>query len=99
MANTYRLWFRQTYQLAPTDPRYLAASDEDIQAEYWAYEYQKGGVKEEYEDEGFDKDAAIREAEERAEARERAAREAALAAAATVPDVAAAVDDWEEVEV
>jgi hypothetical protein len=88
MANTYRLWFRQTYRLAPTDPRYLTATDEDIEAEYWAYEYQKGGVKEEYEDEDFDTNAAVREAEERAAARERAALE--------VTPIAT-VDDWEEV--
>lgn len=36
MANTMDFAFRRRYQLPPTDPRYLAATDEEIVADYWA---------------------------------------------------------------
>lgn len=34
---TYRFWFRQKYQLPPTDPRYLAATEEEMIADFWAH--------------------------------------------------------------
>ncbi len=74
MANSYRLWFRDKYQLAPTDPRYLAATDEMIQSEYWAYWYEKNPRVEEFEDTEFDQSAYLREIEQRAEEAAEAAR-------------------------
>lgn len=97
MANTFALWFRQKYNLAPTDPRFLAATPEDIEAEYWAYHYQENKVKEQFEDDEFDQAAELRRIEEAAEARE---REAAAAALTSLPDDApdpSTVSDWEEV--
>lgn len=98
MANTFALWFRQKYNLPPTDPRFLAATPEDMEAEYWAYRYQESNVTEEFEDHEFDQEAEIRRIEEAAEARERAAAEAAAKAPKPepIPDPAA-VQDWEDV--
>jgi len=78
------LWFRDKYCLAPTDPRYLAATDELIETEWWAYQYQAGKVQEEYVDEGFDADTYAAEIEQEAVERERAA--------------AAVTNDWEDVD-
>jgi hypothetical protein len=98
MANTFALWFRQKYNLPPSDPRFLALTPEDIEAEYWAAHYQSNKVTEEFEDNEFDQDAEIRRIEEAAEARERAAAEAAANAPKPepLPDPAT-VKDWEEV--
>jgi hypothetical protein len=107
MANSLALWFRRTYQLAPTDPRFLAATLEDIEAEYWAYHYQDKKVVEEFEDEDFDQEAELRRIEEAAEARERAAAAAAASASSDAAPVVAdpsdsldlsGVDDWEDVD-
>lgn len=38
----------------PTDPRFLAMTPEDIEAEYWAHEFAEHGIQEEIEDENFD---------------------------------------------
>lgn len=40
--------------MAPTDPRFLQMTPEDIEAEYWAYYYEKNSHQEEYEDDDFD---------------------------------------------
>jgi hypothetical protein len=107
MANSLALWFRRTYQLAPTDPRFLAATLEDIEAEYWAYHYQDKKVVEEFEDDEFDQEAELRRIEEAGEARERAAAAAAASASGdahtSAPDPAesldlSGVDDWEDVD-
>jgi len=82
LANSYELWFRNKYQLAPTDPRFLSATAEEIEAEYWAYQYQDNKVQDEIEDEDFDLAAVLAEFEEQAGA---------------VPPVDATDDDWEEV--
>jgi hypothetical protein len=54
MAETYQFWFRRKYNLPPSDPRFLALTPEDVEAEYWAYEYAEAGGKEEFEDDDFD---------------------------------------------
>ena len=41
MVGTYHLWFRQKYNLPPTDPRFLNATDEEIEADFWAHYYQE----------------------------------------------------------
>lgn len=33
------LWFRRTFNLPPTDPRYLHATLDDMLTEYWAHHY------------------------------------------------------------
>lgn len=100
MANSYNLWFREKYRLAPTDPRYLAATLEDIEAEYWAYHYQDKKVTEEFEDDDFDKDKILREIDAEAEAEEQAQR-VSNPPGPVVPDEPpidpAAVNDWEDV--
>jgi len=30
-------WFRQQYNLPPTDPRYLNATDEEMKVDYWMH--------------------------------------------------------------
>lgn len=59
MANSLEFWLRRKYSLAPTDPRFLAMTPEDIEAEYWAHYYYENRSVEEVEDEDFDLDAEI----------------------------------------
>jgi hypothetical protein len=87
LAGTYELWFREKYNLPPTDPRFLAMTEEDIEAEWWAYKFQENKSSVEFDDD--DENAASdyltqinREAEE---------AEAANGGA-TQPDEA--LDDW-----
>ncbi|MGF6641770.1 hypothetical protein [Paraburkholderia sp. MM6662-R1] len=91
MARTYALWFRQQYRLAPTDPRFLQATAEEIEAEYWAYHYQANPAQEEYEDDEFDLEAEKERIRAQAEARE--------AAQANGTPPATGDDDWEEVKI
>jgi len=61
LAGTYDLWFRRTYNLAPTDPRYLDATPEQMLTDYWAHHYDDrrlAGKPDEIEDEdeSFDED-------------------------------------------
>ena len=71
MAKSYQLWFREKYNLAPTDERYLNATSEQIEAEYWAYYYQNNKVTDEIEDVDFDLDAEVAAIEREAEEMER----------------------------
>ena len=82
-ANSHRLWFRDKYGLAPTDPRYLAMTDEGIEAEYWAYQYQADKVSDEIE-EDYDFDMAAEVARIEAEAERNRPTPV--------------VDDWEDVD-
>lgn len=60
LSQTYAFWFRKTYQLAPTDPRYLAMTEEDVMTEFWAYELSnRDSSEEEIEDEEFDLDEVL----------------------------------------
>lgn len=60
-----QFWFRQKYQLPPTDPRFLALTPEDIEVEYWAHQYfEKPDSAEEFEDDDFDVDAIMAAAED-----------------------------------
>lgn len=56
--DTYAFWFRRRYNLPPLDPRFLAMTPEDVEAEYWAYYYLDNPPGDEYEDESFDADLA-----------------------------------------
>ena len=68
MAGTPELWFRRTYKLPPTDPRFLDATAADILTELYAYHYddlrREGRVEDEIEDEGFDLDDVLRDTED-----------------------------------
>jgi hypothetical protein len=57
-------WFRRQYSLAPTDPRFLDATIEDIETDYWAHYYANNPAKEELEDDDFDLEAELRDAEQ-----------------------------------
>lgn len=59
IAGTLEFWYRRTYQLAPTDPRFLDSTLEQIETEYWAYHYHANPAREEIEDEDFDLQAEI----------------------------------------
>jgi hypothetical protein len=54
-------WFRRKYNLAPTDPRFLDATIEDIETDYWAHYYAENPSDTEVEDEDFDADEFVRE--------------------------------------
>ena len=73
----------------------MSATEEQIEAEYWAYQYQDNKVGEEIEDEDFDLDTVVagfaQPGNELAALKQRAALNRAA-----VP-VEAPVDDWEEV--
>jgi hypothetical protein len=92
MAGTYGLWFRKKYNLAPTDPRYLRATAEMIEAEWWAYNYEDSKVTEEFEDPDFDLAAESAKILAEAEADEAARLESA---ALVTPEN---VDDWEDID-
>ncbi len=66
------LWFRRTYRLPPTDPRYLDCSALDMLKEFFSYQYddqlRAGKPITESVDEGFDLDAEIRQIEAEAQA-------------------------------
>lgn len=64
MANGLEFWFRRKFNLAPTDPRFLAATIEQIETEFWAHKYFDKPPGEELEDDEFDKDAIMRSMEE-----------------------------------
>ena len=53
-------WFRRKYLLAPTDPRFLNATADQIAADYWAWQYieNPNSLKEVVDDE-FDLSAEI----------------------------------------
>lgn len=68
----------------------MAATQEQIETEYWAYQYQEGKVGEEIEDEEFNQDEILAQYEREAE-------EAAAAAAKRIP-VVPKDDDFEEVQ-
>lgn len=59
MATSLEFWFRRKYQLAPTDPRFLALTTDEIETEYWAHFYHENDGKDEVEDEDFDLEAEI----------------------------------------
>ncbi|HET8550852.1 MAG TPA: hypothetical protein VFM97_00060 [Gammaproteobacteria bacterium] len=59
MAGSIELWYRKTYRLAPTDPRFLDAEPETLLKEYYAYQYdamlqRDGKLPDEFEDDDFD---------------------------------------------
>lgn len=59
MATSLEFWFRRKYSLPPSDPRFLALTTEDIEAEYWAWYYAENNRGEEVEDDDFDLDEEI----------------------------------------
>lgn len=63
MAGSVGLWFRRTYRLAPSDPRYLSLTTLEIMTEHYAYYYddlrQQGKSVDEVEDDEFDLGAAL----------------------------------------
>jgi hypothetical protein len=64
MAKSLEFWFRRKYNLAPTDPRFLDATLEQIEADFWAHEYANKPPGEEFEDEDFDLDEVMKQMEE-----------------------------------
>lgn len=65
-------WFRTKWNLAPTDPRFLDATPEEMLTDYYAAHYDNlrkaNKSEEEFEDEDFDLDAVLAEAEAAGEA-------------------------------
>ena len=81
MAKSLAFWFRRKHNLAPTDPRFLEATREQIETEYWAHWYADNPAKIEDSDDDFDKAAEL----------------ARIEAEGDAEDLAAAqVTDWEE---
>lgn len=64
LATSYDLAFRLRYNLAPTDPRYLDATTEDILTDHWAHYYRQPGRGEEIEDETFDVASIVKNMED-----------------------------------
>lgn len=57
-------WYRRKFNLPPNDPRFLELTSFDIQREYWAHYHVENRVSDEIEDEYFDLDEVLRQAEE-----------------------------------
>lgn len=64
MAESYDVAFRLRYNLAPTDPRYLDATTEDILTDHWVHYYRQPGRREEIEDDNFDLDNIVKNMED-----------------------------------
>lgn len=99
MSRTLEFWFRNKYNLAPTDPRFLACTVEQIQTEFWAHHYLANkGKGEEFEDYEFDAQAEFRRINEEAEAAEMAASaekgKAPFVSSRVEPSTA---DEWETI--
>lgn len=56
---TLRFQFRKRYNLAPTDPRYLSATMDDILMDHWAWRFDEDPGLVITEDEGFDLDQVL----------------------------------------
>lgn len=54
---TLEFWFRKKFNLAPTDPRFLAITEEDLIIEFWSWHYHANPHQEEAEDQDFDLEA------------------------------------------
>lgn len=107
MADTYEFRFRKRYNLPPTDPRYLAATIEEIITDYWAHAHvDDPKLRNELVSDDYDAQLAALEAEIMAEAEAEAAAAAergeapppAPAPAYVMPDRPAGMDEqFEEV--
>lgn len=64
MAKSLEFWFRRKFNLAPTDPRFLDATLEQIETEYWAHTYFEKPPGDEIEDVDFDLNDVLKEMEE-----------------------------------
>lgn len=60
-------WFRRKFNLAPTDPRFLDATREAIETEYWAHWFADNPAKVEDADDEFDLAAETARIEREAE--------------------------------
>lgn len=64
MADTYEFRFRRRYGLPPTDPRFLAATFEEIVIDYWAHAHMDDPkLRDEAITDDFDEQLAAMEAE------------------------------------
>lgn len=67
MAKTLEFWYRQHFNLAPTDQRFLDTTVEQMATEYWAHHYFNQPPGDEIEDESFDLAEVLKEMEEEEE--------------------------------
>jgi hypothetical protein len=64
MYKTIVFWFRKQYNLSPRDPRFLALTPEEVEAEYYAHEFAaRPPASEEFEDDEFDTDDILAQLE------------------------------------
>lgn len=59
MSESLEFWYRRKFNLAPTDPRFLDATTEQIEAEYWAHHYFENPNKQEAVDDDFNLAAVL----------------------------------------
>lgn len=60
MINSIEFWYRRKYNLTQNDPRYLDATIEDMELDYWAHYYaERPDNISEVEDDDFDLEAEI----------------------------------------
>lgn len=59
-SSSLEFWYRRRFNLAPTDPRFLNATEEDLLVEYYAWYYHENPTKDEVEDDDFDLEAVKR---------------------------------------
>lgn len=97
LSKTLEFWYRKKYNLAPTDPRYLDTTVEQMQVEYFAYHYETNKATEEFEDYDFDPQAEIRRIEQEAEEAERVAAAITAGKVTATSSVKPAEDEWETV--
>jgi hypothetical protein len=57
-------WYRRKFNLAPTDPRFLEVTEEEMHIEHWAWVYHENPNYQGDEDSDFDKDKILKEMED-----------------------------------
>ena len=63
LSKSIQFWFRRRYNLPPNDPRFLALTPEEVEAEFWACQYAETSSVEDYEDDDIDIEEILAEAD------------------------------------
>lgn len=59
MAGSLLFWFRRKYSLLPNDPRLLALTPEEIEADFWSHHYYDNPASDSAEDDEWDTESII----------------------------------------
>lgn len=94
LSRTLEYWYRKRFNLAPTDPRFLDTTVEQMKVEFWAAHYETNKATEEFEDYDFDPQAEVRRIEQEAMEAERAAAAISAGKVTATSSAKTADDEW-----